>query len=235
MWQTTRGPRPTPSCASQGPTGWSRTTGTSTGRAAARRPPPCRACSGRSASTRPPRSASTWPSPTSRTCRGAACCRPVLVVRQGRQAHVPVHVTHEDPVEVWIELDPEVGGGRREVAQADVPVEPRTVDGRLVGRATFTLPTDLPLGWHEVVAEGPSASAHSPLVVTPSQLELPDGAAGAAGRGGSWRSCTRCGRGRRGGSATWRTSPRSAGSPGASSTPTSCSSTRCTPPSRSPR
>ena len=99
---------------------------------------------------------------------------PVLVVRQGRQAHVPVHVTHEDPVQVWIELDPEVGGGRREVAQADVPVEPRTVDGRLVGRATFTLPTDLPLGWHEVVAEGPSASAHSPLVVTPSQLELPE-------------------------------------------------------------
>lgn len=99
---------------------------------------------------------------------------PVLVVREGRQAHVAVHVTHEDPVEVWIELDPEVGGGRREVAQADVPVEPRMVDGRLVGRATFTLPTDLPLGWHEVVAEGPSASAHSPLVVTPSHLELPD-------------------------------------------------------------
>lgn len=98
---------------------------------------------------------------------------PVLVVREGRQAHVPVHVTHGDPVDVWIELDPEVGGGRREVAQADVPVDPRTVDGRLVGRATFTLPTDLPLGWHEIVAEGPSASAHSPLVVTPSRLELP--------------------------------------------------------------
>ncbi|WP_456825950.1 4-alpha-glucanotransferase [Cellulomonas sp. P5_E12] len=99
---------------------------------------------------------------------------PVLVVREGRQAHVPVHLTHGDPVEVWIELDPEAGGGRREVSQADVPVAPRTVDGRLVGRATFTLPTDLPLGWHEIVAEGPSASAHSPLVVTPSHLELPE-------------------------------------------------------------
>ncbi len=98
---------------------------------------------------------------------------PVLVVRQGRQAHVPVHVTHGDPVEVWIELDPEAGGGRREVAQADVAVDPRTVDGRVVGRATFTLPADLPLGWHEIVAEGPSAQAHSPLVVTPSRLELP--------------------------------------------------------------
>ena len=99
---------------------------------------------------------------------------PVLVVRQGRHAHVSVHVTHGDPVEVWVELDPESGGGRREVEQADAPVDPRTVDGRLVGRATFTLPDDLPLGWHEIVADGPSARAHSPLVVTPTHLELPE-------------------------------------------------------------
>ncbi|WP_028049151.1 4-alpha-glucanotransferase [Cellulomonas sp. URHD0024] len=99
---------------------------------------------------------------------------PVLVVREGRHAHVPVHVRHGDPVEVWIELDPEVGGGRREVSQADVPVDPRSVDGRLVGRATFTLPDDLPLGWHEIVARGPSVDAHSPLVVTPSHLDLPE-------------------------------------------------------------
>ncbi|WP_426595139.1 4-alpha-glucanotransferase [Cellulomonas sp. McL0617] len=99
---------------------------------------------------------------------------PVLVVRQGRHAHVAVHVSHGDPVEVWVELDPEVGGGRREVAQADVLAAPRTVDGRLVGRATFTLPDDLPLGWHEIVASGPSADAHSPLVVTPTHLDVPE-------------------------------------------------------------
>lgn len=99
---------------------------------------------------------------------------PVVVVREGRQGHVPVHVTHEDPVEVWLELDPEAGGGRRDVTQADVPVPPRLVDGRLVGRATFTLPPDLPLGWHTIHAEGPSARAHSPVVVTPDRLDLPD-------------------------------------------------------------
>ncbi|MFC8190894.1 4-alpha-glucanotransferase [Cellulomonas sp. NPDC057328] len=99
---------------------------------------------------------------------------PVVVVRQGRTAQVPVHVTHGDPVDVWLELDPEVGGGRREIVQADVYVEPRTVDGRLVGRATFELPADLPLGWHEIRAEGPSAHAHSPVVVTPDRLELPE-------------------------------------------------------------
>ncbi|MFS0704855.1 4-alpha-glucanotransferase [Cellulomonas sp. 179-A 9B4 NHS] len=99
---------------------------------------------------------------------------PVVVVRQGRTTRVPVHVTHGDPVEVWLELDPELGGGRRDLAQADVYVEPRTVDGRLVGRATFELPADLPLGWHEIRAEGPSAHAHSPVVVTPDRLELPE-------------------------------------------------------------
>jgi 4-alpha-glucanotransferase len=99
---------------------------------------------------------------------------PVVVVREGRQAHVPVHVTHGDPVEVWVELDAEAGGGRREVAQADVPVPPRTVDGREIGRATFTLPTDLPLGWHTLHATGPSAASHAPLVVTPDRLELPE-------------------------------------------------------------
>nr|WP_245530349.1 4-alpha-glucanotransferase [Cellulomonas flavigena] len=99
---------------------------------------------------------------------------PVVVLREGAAVQVPVHVTHGDPVDVWLELDAEAGGGRREVTQVDVVVEPRTVDGRLVGRATFELPTDLPLGWHEIRADGPSAHAHSPVVVTPHRLELPE-------------------------------------------------------------
>ena len=99
---------------------------------------------------------------------------PVVVVRAGRQVHVPVHVTHGDAVTAWIELDDEAGGGRRELLQADVWVDPRTVDGRLVGRATFTLPADLPLGWHELCVELPDATAHTPVVVTPDRLELPD-------------------------------------------------------------
>ncbi|WP_372456917.1 4-alpha-glucanotransferase [Cellulomonas chengniuliangii] len=99
---------------------------------------------------------------------------PVVVLRQGRHTHVPVHVRHGDPVEAWLELDPESGGGRLEVTQADVPVPPRTVDGTLIGRATFTLPTDLPLGWHELHASGPSADARCAVVVTPGRLELPE-------------------------------------------------------------
>ncbi len=100
---------------------------------------------------------------------------PTTVVRSGREQHVPVHVTHGDPVHVWVELDPEAGGGRRELVQADVYVEPRTVDGRVVGRATFVVPGDLPLGWHVIEAAGPSAAARGVLVVTPDRLELPAG------------------------------------------------------------
>ena len=99
---------------------------------------------------------------------------PVVVLRSGRHAHVAVHVTHGDPVRLWVEIDPEAGGGRRDLAQVDEYVEPRVVDGRTVGRATFTLPGDLPLGWHELYADGPSAGgAHSPVVVTPERLTVP--------------------------------------------------------------
>src|SRR5207342_764057 len=71
----------------------------------------------------------------------------VVVTREGSSPSVPVHVEHEQPVEVWIELE---GGGRRPVVQADRWVEPRLVDGRLVGEATFRIPDDLPLGWHSL-------------------------------------------------------------------------------------
>ncbi len=98
---------------------------------------------------------------------------PVVVLRAGRQAHVPVHVAHGEPVTAWLELDPEAGGGRRDLVQADVYVPPRMVDGREVGRATFTLPGDLPLGWHDLYARLPDATARTTVVVTPDRLELP--------------------------------------------------------------
>jgi len=98
---------------------------------------------------------------------------PVLVLTEGDASSVPVHVRHGDPVEVWLELDAEAGGGRREAAQLDEYTEPRTIDGRETGRATFRLPADLPLGWHTLRASGPSGDAHCVVVVTPRRLELP--------------------------------------------------------------
>ncbi|WP_407342094.1 4-alpha-glucanotransferase [Pengzhenrongella phosphoraccumulans] len=98
---------------------------------------------------------------------------PVLVVRQGESPHVPVHVHDGDTVEVWLELDGEAGGGRRDVHQLDVYTEPRIVDGQRVGRATFQLPGDLPLGWHTMRAAGPSGPARCNVVIVPARLELP--------------------------------------------------------------
>ena len=75
---------------------------------------------------------------------------PCVVATRGTARWVPVHVTHGDAV---------AGGGRargrhasRELAQVDHWVEPREVDGRLVGEATFEVPGDLPLGYHRLRA-----------------------------------------------------------------------------------
>ncbi|WNB86739.1 4-alpha-glucanotransferase [Cellulomonas sp. ATA003] len=98
---------------------------------------------------------------------------PVLVLVEGERPEVPVHVRHGDPVDVWLELDAEAGGGRRALDQLDTHTEPRTVDGRETGRATFRLPADLPLGWHTMRADGPGGPAQCAVVVTPRRLELP--------------------------------------------------------------
>ena len=97
---------------------------------------------------------------------------PVVVLRSGAAGRVAVHVDDGAPVEAWIELDRESGGGHRPLAQLDVYVAPRTVDGRLVGRATVELPDDLPLGWHTMVAESGQTAARCAVVVTPDRLRL---------------------------------------------------------------
>ncbi|MCL2466373.1 MAG: 4-alpha-glucanotransferase [Micrococcales bacterium] len=99
---------------------------------------------------------------------------PVVVLTAGKTARLPVHVTHGDPVICWVDLEDETGGGRVDLIQADVATKPRKVDGRLVARASFDLPTDLPLGWHEIRATGPSAQARATLVVVPHHLDLPE-------------------------------------------------------------
>jgi len=100
---------------------------------------------------------------------------PMVVLRSGRTGQVAVHVEDGAPVQAWLELDPESGGGQRALSQVDVYVPPRSVDGRMVGRATLEVPGDLPLGWHTLVAESNASRARSVVVVTPDRLELTAG------------------------------------------------------------
>ncbi|WP_052436630.1 4-alpha-glucanotransferase [Georgenia sp. SUBG003] len=96
---------------------------------------------------------------------------PSVVVREGREQDVAVHVPDGSEVAVVVELE---DGGTRRLGQKDLWVPPREVDGVLTGRATFVLPADLPAGWHELVARvDGGAESRSPLAVTPDRLPRP--------------------------------------------------------------
>jgi 4-alpha-glucanotransferase len=94
-----------------------------------------------------------------------------VVAREGEAAQVRVHVSHGDAVSVVVLA--EDGSAARELQQVDRWVEPRSVDGRLVGQATFALPTDLPPGWHELRADSDGRTGSCPVVVSPAFLGLP--------------------------------------------------------------
>jgi 4-alpha-glucanotransferase len=102
----------------------------------------------------------------------------VTVTRSGREARVVVHVPDGWTARLVVELEE---GGDRALEQVDHLVGPRDVDGRLTGEAAFAVPTDLPLGWHDLHlhAEDPSGSgdhqdSSGVLVVSPDSLELPE-------------------------------------------------------------
>jgi len=93
---------------------------------------------------------------------------PVFVSRQGEDRRLWIHVPHGTPASVWVEFE---DGGSRVLDQIEWWVEPVTVDGVLVGEASFSVPGDLPLGWHRVVARTDVAEASTPIVVASQHLE----------------------------------------------------------------
>ena len=100
---------------------------------------------------------------------------PVLVLREGREIHVDVHVPHGSDVRVWIDAE---DGSRHEAVQRENWEEPVDVDGVLTGRATFAIPGHLGLGWHTLRADAGGTLAQCPLVVTPGRLRTPTRLAG---------------------------------------------------------
>ena len=89
---------------------------------------------------------------------------PTVVTVQGEPHWVPVHVTHGDPVEVWVELE---DGGVRRAQQVDHWVEPREIEGSRIGEATFAVPEHLPLGYHRLRARSGGTKGTAHLIVTP--------------------------------------------------------------------
>jgi 4-alpha-glucanotransferase len=105
-----------------------------------------------------------WDEPWRRTL--PAC----TIATEGVDRLVWMHVPDGAPASLAVDLE---GGGRRELAQVDQWVQPRAVDGELVGEATFAIPGDLPLGYHRLVATSGEGVAEAPLIVTPAQVGLP--------------------------------------------------------------
>lgn len=105
---------------------------------------------------------------------------PVVVTVEGAGDHVAVHVTHGDPVTVRLTTE---SGDDFALEQLRVWVDPRDVDGVLIGRATFAIPGDVPTGWHTLTAVSEPDSMHRAqstcqLVVTPARLSANDALVG---------------------------------------------------------
>ena len=97
---------------------------------------------------------------------------PVIVMRAGTPAPFWVHVTHGDPVRLWIRLeDGTVWAGLRQLDNFTAPYE---LDGRLVGEATFELPANLPLGYHRLHLDDANSATGTAVIVTPATLTVPE-------------------------------------------------------------
>lgn len=99
----------------------------------------------------------------------------VVIARQGRTRTVQLHAAAEACLAAVVELE---GGGRRLLVEAPCAAAPRSVDGVRVRRHIFTVPADVPLGWHTIRAtatdhDGRSHEAACPLVVTPDRFAMP--------------------------------------------------------------
>ena len=86
---------------------------------------------------------------------------------QGLNRRLWVHVTHGDPVSVWVEAE---DGFRTDLEQMDYWVEPVDIDGVLIGEASFTVPNDLPIGYYTVHATSGAQTATAAMAMTPARL-----------------------------------------------------------------
>ncbi|MGO1384690.1 MAG: 4-alpha-glucanotransferase [Arachnia sp.] len=95
---------------------------------------------------------------------------PCTVVEHGGGLSVNVHVPAGSHVEVWLELET---GDARPGHQIDNWEADRWIDGALRGEATFYFGTEVPLGYHRILAEGQEGRSEATLIVTPGYVGFP--------------------------------------------------------------
>lgn len=96
---------------------------------------------------------------------------PTIIGRSGVASSFWVHVTHGDAVGLWLRL--EDGSVRTGLRQLENNRTPYDLGDRLVGEATFELPADLPLGYHQLHLQIGGADISTLVIVSPVSLELP--------------------------------------------------------------
>ncbi len=95
---------------------------------------------------------------------------PVTVLTRGEGREIPVHIKHGEGVAVTLRTE---SGRAVQLEQLDRVVAPRGEGARAIGRATFQLPGDLPLGWHRIEAVTTGRRGRGYVVVTPERVTVP--------------------------------------------------------------
>lgn len=96
---------------------------------------------------------------------------PTIVIRAGNASSFWVHVTHGDPAQVWLRL--EDGSTRTGLRQLENHRAPYDLGGRLIGEASFEMPADLPLGYHELHLQLGGDDVSTAVIVTPAAVAPP--------------------------------------------------------------
>lgn len=96
---------------------------------------------------------------------------PCVVAIQGTEVTFPVHVHDGAPAAVHITLE---DGSTRETFQVENWTPPREIDGSTWGEASFKIPADLPLGWHQLHLTSDELEYSCGLIITPARLSTAD-------------------------------------------------------------
>jgi len=95
---------------------------------------------------------------------------PCVVAEQNQEEYVNVHVTAGSPAVCRVILE---DGSAHTLEQVENLEPDREVDGRLIGRATFRLPTWFPPGYHKLTLDTDDETHTGDFILTPTWVGTP--------------------------------------------------------------